>query len=375
MAQGAASVPRATARVVGSVLLYRSAPGIDDLIYFGAKFHTGATTTVFLESSNDVRAGPSCVRLRPHLRQPAPYRIRCFDVGSTSFALGDGSDQISEPSDLLRGHSFYSDLPTVVCGGPGADRIIGGVGPATLFGGSGNDEVHGGAESDLLGGKGNDILAEDSIGNARTVGATGATLRGGRGSDSLSGAAADDQLLGGAGDDSLRGGPGADHLIGGPGGDEMTGGGGAHDVIDYSHETKNVQVTDDGVANDGRAGEGDNALPVGQSGPLSGTEIIETGSGNDVVSMHGPQARLIGNGGDDTLTLTGGPGSVSGGRGDDALTISGAPGRMRGGPGEDRLASSDSSPDHDGCGPGTDEVTADAGDVVNTNCESVTIAP
>jgi hypothetical protein len=33
------------------------------------------------------------------------------------------------------------------------------------------------------------------------------------------------------------------------------------------------------------------------------------------------------------------------------------------------------SSDRDGCGPGQDHVAADASDVVNTNCEAVTVTP
>jgi hypothetical protein len=107
--------------------------------------------------------------------------------------------------------------------------------------------------------------------------------------------------------------------------------------------------------------------------------VVVTGSGNDTVSMmSGRRERLIGNVGDDTLAL-GAPGAAFGGAGNDALSISGARGRLRGACGDDcgddQLSSADAKADHDGCGPGTDHVTADIRDVVNANCENVTVTP
>lgn len=68
------------------------------------------------------------------------------------------------------------------------------------------------------------------------------------GDDSIYGRGGGDVLLGMAGDDELDGGRGADGLSGGPG----------HDSVSY--EGAPVDVTLDGVANDGAAGENDNVL-------------------------------------------------------------------------------------------------------------------
>ena len=154
----------------------------------------------------------------------------------------------------------------------------------------------------------------------------------------------------------------------------MAGGGGYHDAIDYSGRSRAISVTDDGIANDGAAGEGDDVLPPFNVFGGGGFEIVKVGSRPDTVSMSGSRIRLFGFGGDDHLSIGGGPGTIFGGIGDDALAISGAPGRLRGGPGADSLSSADSSVDHNGCGPGHDDVTADASDVVNANCEDVTVA-
>jgi Ca2+-binding RTX toxin-like protein len=65
-------------------------------------------------------------------------------------------------------------------------------------------------------------------------------------------------MLGGSGDDKLTGGWANDTLDGGPGADVLKGGGGT-DTVTYASRSAAVNVSLDGVANDGEAGEGDNA--------------------------------------------------------------------------------------------------------------------
>lgn len=61
--------------------------------------------------------------------------------------------------------------------------------------------------------------------------------------------------------------------------------------------------------------------------------------------------------------------------GNDTLTISGAKGWLYGSFGDDHLVSADGSEDFDSCGYGTDDVIADASDIVAPNCETVTVTP
>jgi Ca2+-binding RTX toxin-like protein len=122
---------------------------------------------------------------------------------------------------------------------------------------------------------------------------------------------------------TVHGGPGADDLTsteyatldGGPGPDRMTG-----TIVTYADRTAPVNVSMDGVANDGETGEGDN---------VSAEQLIG-GRGDDT---------LVGNG--FRNYLDGGPGrdTIDAGAGDDAIVgdPSGAD-SVDGGPGDDQLA-------------------------------------
>ena len=149
--------------------------------------------------------------------------------------------------------------------------------------------------------------------------------------DSMYGRAGNDVLLGGDGDDELDGGPGADALSGGPGRDAA------------SYEGAGVDVTLDGVANDGAAGEGDNVL-------------LDT---EDVYGTEGPD-KLTGNRLDNALDGLGGNDQIVGGPGADGLF---------GGDGDDNINSRDGSPDRVECGAGTDVALIDTRDSVS-DCES-----
>jgi hemolysin type calcium-binding protein len=113
----------------------------------------------------------------------------------------------------------------------------------------------------------------DGADSATVTGALAAHLDGGAGADTLTGGTAGDAIDGGPGPDVLAGGAGADRisgdgpplvvaggddrLAGGPGADVLTGDGG-RDTADYT-ATPGASVSFDGRANDGAAGEGDNA--------------------------------------------------------------------------------------------------------------------
>lgn len=113
----------------------------------------------------------------------------------------------------------------------------------------------------------------DLADSATVTGALPAHLDGGAGDDTLNGGPAGDAIEGGPGADVLAGGAGADRisgdgpalvagggddrLAGGPGADVLTGDGG-RDTVDYT-ATPGASVSFDGRANDGAAGEGDNA--------------------------------------------------------------------------------------------------------------------
>ena len=355
------------------VLIFRGSSGKDSITYgqAGHRFE--------MLSHRPIETGRRCRRVGPGSGGGAfadtPFWIVCSKVHSTRWALGRNNDEV-ETSKFMPGPYFMASAPSVMRGGGGNDHLVGSFGHDVLIGGRGNDGIAGGRGQDVfIGGAGDDSMGIAGNRLEPLSGSPGETFHGGPGNDAMRGGNGNDVLLGGPGDDGMAGGPGADRFVGGSGGDTIIGGGGSRDVLDYSARTGAISVTDDGVANDGASGEGDNVMPADQSGVTHGTEIIEAGSGDDTIEMSGPRVRLHGNAGSDELLVDGGPGAAFGGPGDDTLTVSGALGRLRGGVGDDTLSSSDASADRDGCGPGTDDVTADATDVVNANCENVTVTP
>jgi Ca2+-binding RTX toxin-like protein len=242
----------------------------------------------------------------------------------------------------------------------------------------------------------------------------GAVLNLGDGNDSATGGAGSTLVAnGGAGDDRLQagsssgavltGGPGADVLVGGPTADAL-----------YDDHTSGVSVTLDGLANDGSPGERDNVLvpnvlgsnvndtligngQVNFLGAGSGTNFVSGGAGNDVITGTGTDtfdggdgndaiSSLIGNGdqisggnGDDGITTNGGGSFVDGGAGNDAIGVGAGGGTVvDGGSGDDRISATNAPlPERSqtiNCGPGNDTVFADPSDIVNADCEHVTIS-
>ena len=295
--------------------------------------------------------------------------VTCAGAAGVVVQAGDGDEVLSVSS------SLPASIPVTIDGGAGRDILEGDAGNDTLLGGPGDDK--------LSGGKGDDALD------------------GGDGNDELDGSAGADHLSGGAGDDTLtpdsHEDPSADVVDGGPGVDTVTG--------DYSSRFRPsgsppqvLSFTLGGGADDGRPGEGDDVhgverLIVSDGGRFTGTD------GNDYIKLAqvGSPGELIGgngdddlNGGDGTDKLDGGPGNdhLDGGFGDD--TIVGGPGqdRISGdlaagdcGPiwckypyGNDTIDARDGEVDSIVCGAGTDTVLADAGDVVDRDCENVTRA-
>ncbi len=202
--------------------------------------------------------------------------------------------------------------------------------PATLVGGTGDDELTGGPVADSLdGGDGID------------------TLRGGAGDDTLTGGAGNDPLFGEGGNDSLAGGDGDDQLSGGTGADGLSGGAGL-DIVSYPNRSGALNVTLDGVADDGEPGEGDNV----------GTDVEDVDAGTLAAST----VTIVGSDAGNSLTVEGGKGTITGGAGSDILS---------GGPQDDTIFASDGYADRVSCGDGDDTVRADQQDTVASDCEHV----
>src|SRR5262245_56861318 len=195
-------------------------------------------------------------------------------------------------------------------------------------------------------------VGDDSYGTTTPAGAPAITVNGEDGDDRLDGGDSAETLRGGLGVDEGRGGGGADQVFGDAGNDLLGGdldtksadvinGGSGFDRIDPQDwgdidlfEVIKVTVTLDGLANDGRTGEGDNVLSVekihvSQSGTFVGSagaeDIFVTGASPSSLKGLGGNDKL--KGGDKKETIDGGAGSdtVIGGRADDVLI--GGPGR------------------------------------------------
>jgi Ca2+-binding RTX toxin-like protein len=248
-------------------------------------------------------------------------------------------------------------------------------GDDTITGGSANDVFFGYGGSDTIrGGEGTDDLRGDEAGDF---------LYGEGGDDTLSGRAGADTVDGGPGDDDLREGGfaeavgtnGADDLIGGTGFDELFYGEPSEPSVG---RTAPVVLDLDGIADDGVAGEADNARAdvehvvggvandtlTGDGGPdvlsgLDGADVLRGGDGADELygfidfdyPFTGPDANLV-DGGDD----------LDGGAGPDAVF---------GEPGDDLIEAREGTADAIACGAGTDRGRADRVDTIGGDCEAI----
>ena len=186
-------------------------------------------------------------------------------------------------------------------------------------------DLHEEGISDVFGGRGNMIIARDSVIENYVAGSGNDTIMGNDSDNRLEGRAGNDTLMGGEGDDTLSGGEGDDTLIGGEGNDTLIGGEGAdtldggagEDVVDYGASGSGVTVNlATGTVSGGDA-EGDR---------ISGVEhVVGSGYGD----------RLTGDGGGNRLEGGGGDDSVEGGAGNDTLIGGEGADTLDGGAGED----------------------------------------
>jgi hypothetical protein len=290
----------------------------------------------------------------------------CALPGVTAIRIesGDGADAVRVSPDIPFGGAISAD------GGPGNDDMEGSFGgPAvTFFGGDGDDKLGGSTSDDVL--------------------------HGGSGNDTLDGYNGNDQVYGDDGDDNLSGGMvfSSDLIDGGAGTDTID-----SDWYDAGQPTNSVTVTLDGVADDGRPGEGDNVVNVETIKTRQAARLVAGGYAVtfDVTGTQAGSTTLIGSPGadrlrsydyDDTIQAGAGDDSIEGGNGHD--TIDPGPGRdsviadagpgscnfleCRGVYGNDVIHARDGEVDTIDCGPGNDRVVADKGDVL-TNCETVEV--
>jgi Ca2+-binding RTX toxin-like protein len=245
-----------TAKVDGSVLTYAAAAGEPNNVVISVAEDGSVEVT---ENGTQANGFPVHIDFDPSsgCTPSSPKAVKCTgDITSVVVALGDADDTIQ----------IDGALPTTIDGGDGGDSLGGGNGSDRLEGGAGADRLEGGAGPD--------------------------TLDGGAGADSLTAGTGDDSLHGGDGDDTLTAGGGDDSLDGDAGADSLAGGEGT-DTVDYAARGGPVTVTLDGQANDGEAGENDNAE--------ASVENVTGGAGDDTLTGGDGDNVLTGGAGNDTI--------------------------------------------------------------------------
>jgi Ca2+-binding RTX toxin-like protein len=153
-------------------------------------------------------------------------------------------------------------------------------------------------------------------------------ILGGAGSDRIDAGRAEDTIDPGPGEDSVRAGGGYDQMAAGPTADgpDRFDGGPAGGTISYAQRNRRTTVRFDGIANDGAAGEGDNAIRT--SGAVGGSArdtLTGDDRGNYLFGGHGPD-RLRAHGGDDAIMGDAGADRIHAGTGDDFVLDGGSPG-------------------------------------------------
>ena len=320
------------------------------------------------------------------------------DVSKITVSLLGGNDRLEIAAGV--------EKPSTVTGGDGNDSVTGGSGQDNIHGNAGNDQLRGGNGKDALfgdegsdfldgGGQGDDMnggggfdtvnyagragavkvtldnvandgfqatLAEPGEGDnvhsdiERIVGGNGndnlsglgapggVSIDGGPGNDLITGSTHNDSLNGNGGNDNLNGGEGNDFLNGGEGGDRMSGGGGI-DQVSYADRLIGVNITLDGVANDGtparaatatepaRPAEGDNV--IGDVEKLLGSR------GNDRIIANDAANTISGNLGNDYIDARGGNDVVEGGEGNDEIHGGAGNDKLYAGKGNDKLYGDD----------------------------------
>jgi Ca2+-binding RTX toxin-like protein len=358
------AAPAASAGTIaydGDTLVVTAAPGEANFVTFGSE----QDGRISISDSGAEHGYPEdrCSRL------DAGYPIHCEAPARVKADFGDGDDIV------VVNHMVAAGTAVEIAAGPGRDSI---------------KAIDANTRLTADGGPGDDTLRSEGGGDV---------LRGGAGADELLGNGGADVLEGGEGDDRLTG-----DACGPPAGDVLDGGAGYDVITDWGQcgptlDPRPVTVTVNGVADDGRPGEGDDVRDIDALELYVPATVIGTDEA-DSVSVFAPAdagaSRIDGRGGDDTLTAGSGSETILGGAGDDRVeggyghdTLTGGPGRdaifgdstasQCGGSGQsctlpfgnDVIDARDGEADTVDCGAGMDKVTADRVDTVAANCETV----
>lgn len=286
------------------------------------------------------------------------YELRAVSV---RVSIGDGpNDGVASEHDEVG-----ADIEGLI-GSQASDQLSGSPRADFVDGRGGGDQIEGLGGEDLLDG-GDDDAASDTIRggadrDALRGRAGGDRLEGGEGDDALFGEGDSDRLLGGSGIDTLDGGTGDDDLDGQTGADVLTGGGGI-DTVRYPSGLSPVEVTIDGIANDG-------AVQVTSKGRTR----VEEGAVSEGDNVGVTNERVAASRQDDTVSGNSDPNGLEGATGEDYLDGRGGADTLSGGASSDTLFARDRAVDRVSCGAGYDYVVADRRDVVpsrRSGCEYV----
>ena len=202
------------------------------------------------------------------------------------------------------------------------------------------------------GGSGNDRLVEADVYNGfEDIGPTN-TMTGDGGDDTMTA-----DITGGG-----------SSLIGGPGNDTA--------LLGLASTSLNISL--DGIANDGAAGAETSNIDVENVNVASGS--VTGSEGANVIKVGNGDSSVEAGGGGDTVTMGTGTDSAGGGPGNDAITtgagndtINPGPGAdvVNSGEGNDTINARDGESDQIDCGNGIDVTIVDAVDVLSSDCESV----
>jgi Ca2+-binding RTX toxin-like protein len=281
--------------------------------------------------SIDMTNGPFAPGATPEGTGTSEIEFNAFmGFGSDSFALYGGSSADRFTFSSMTKAKMNGDKDADITfdnvegfsadGGGGKDQITASVpiGGTYLAGGAGNDTLVGTDENDTLdGGAGTDVLRGNDGDDYLYGGGGGDTLEGGSGEDGFTPGAGNDVVDCGSGGDTVTFEAVAD------GADAVTGGYG-NDYVSYVNRTGSLNVSLDGVADDGEGGEGDNIA--------ADIESIDTGSGADTV---------IGSALDNTIYTNDNYDTVHAGDGNDYINDGPGDSLVFAGPGDDYLYASD----------------------------------
>ncbi|CAN5509089.1 hypothetical protein BH20ACT18_BH20ACT18_10150 [soil metagenome] len=343
------------ARVVNKLPSFRASAGEANRVTVA---RTGARTFTIEDLGAPVTPGAGCTAVSAN-------KARCIAPGRRSVIpgpvnLGDGDDAAT-----TRG----ADVPVLLDGGAGSDRLSAGSGSAPVLAGGPDDDI-------LTGGEGDDLIFGEA------------------GFDQ--GAAGNDQIDGRGGDDRIEGGLGTDVIVGGAG----------TDTVIYQEfaiasgqalRTTPVTVTLDAMANDGAPGENDSVAGDVENviGATGADQLVGNEADNSLrlgfAGVGDPTGGSVqGAGGDDAVFGGEGPDTVDGGAGDDIVVdgdVGGAASTLSGGPGNDLLHAADVAEEQSNtselelnptadaisCGAGRDQAYLDTADPRPADCEIFTI--